>query len=380
MKVGLVFGGRSGEHEVSVMSARSVASAIDRSSYDVIPLGISRSGKWLVPRDVDEVFRRGYVDDADGPAVLVAPGPAGGAVFVYGEGPWHDARLYVNIDVAMPILHGPHGEDGTVQGLFELMDIPYVGAGVAASAVGMDKALMKALFRESGIPVVDTVVVTRRRWEEDREGTAAELERRFEYPVFVKPANLGSSVGVSKAGDRWELLAALDEAAQYDRKFLVERAVLDAREIECSVLGNEEPVASIPGEVVPAREFYDYEAKYVDPRSRLIIPAQLERPVVETVRALSIAAFQAIDCCGMARVDFFLERRTGKVYVNEINTIPGFTAVSMYPKLWEASGLPYPRLVDQLIELALERHAQKRRNRTSYPFILPQAMPGEELC
>jgi D-alanine-D-alanine ligase len=273
--------------------------------------------------------------------------------------------------VVFPLIHGPNGEDGTIQGLLELADLPYVGAGVAASAVGMDKQLMKALFRNAGLPVVEYLVVQRHKWEHDPEETIHEIETVIKYPCFVKPANLGSSVGVTKAHNWDELTQALTTAALYDRKIIVERAV-DAREIECSVLGNDTPVASLPGEVIPKREFYDYDAKYADAATRLIIPADLTGDQIHVVQELAVRAFQAIDCSGMARVDFFIERRDeiekrdGRVLLNEINTIPGFTAVSMYPKMWEASGLSYPQLIDRLLQLALERHADKKRNKVAY--------------
>jgi D-alanine-D-alanine ligase len=269
-----------------------------------------------------------------------------------------------DIDVIFPLLHGPLGEDGTVQGLLELADIPYVGSGVLASALGMDKAVMKNVFRQHGLPVVKGLTFKRRDWEHDPEAILAQVEATLPYPCFAKPANLGSSVGVSKARTREELRAAINTAIEYDRKFLVEEAI-EGREIECSVLGNDDPIASIPGEVIPAREFYDYAAKYTDERTQLIVPADISAETAREVQRLAIAAFLAIDAAGMARVDFFLTR-DGRVIINEINTIPGFTAVSMYPKMWEASGISYPELIDRLIQLALERHADKSRSKTSY--------------
>jgi D-alanine-D-alanine ligase len=271
------------------------------------------------------------------------------------------------IDVAFPLIHGPFGEDGTLQGLLELADIPYVGAGVAASAVGMDKALMKAVFRAHNLPILDWLVILRRDWNAQPDDVIYRVESVLGYPCFIKPANLGSSVGISKAHDRAELKRALDLAAQYDRKLIAERAAQNAREIECSVLGNDDPIASIPGEVIPQREFYDYAAKYAnDSGTELIVPANLSPDIARSVQAIAVRAFTAIDACGMARVDFFLERGTSKLLLNEINTIPGFTSVSMYPRMWQASGLSYADLIDRLIRLALERHADKRKSKIAY--------------
>jgi D-alanine-D-alanine ligase len=271
----------------------------------------------------------------------------------------------LSLDVVFPVLHGPLGEDGTVQGLLELANLPYVGAGVLASAVGMDKAVMKVVFAARGLPVSPGRVVLRHEWDREREGIARACAEAFGYPLFIKPANLGSSVGISKAADADALVRAIDLAFAFDRKVLVEQAVPDAREIECAVLGNEDPAASVPGEIVPNREFYDYEAKYLDDRSEIIIPAQLTAEQQDTIRAMAVEAFRAIDAAGMARVDFLLSRRTGQLIVNEVNTIPGFTTISMFAKLWGASGLDYPALLDRLIRLALARHADKQRLRTS---------------
>ncbi len=320
LRVAVIYGGRSGEHEVSVRSARSVLAAIDRSKYEVLEFFITPEGKWQ-PRPI-----------------LPEPG------------------ANPDIDVVFPVLHGTFGEDGTVQGLLELADLPYVGAGVLGSAAGMDKEVTKRLCRERGLPVVEFLVM--RRGELVPERVLDELG----LPVFVKPANLGSSVGVSKVKNPAELLPALQLAAQYDRKVIVERAV-DAREIECAVLGNECPEASLPCEIVPSREFYDYEDKYVLNQTQFRIPAELPTEQLEKVRRLAIAAYQAVECEGMARVDFLLDRRSGELFVNEVNTIPGFTEISMYPRMWEASGLSYPRLIDRLIELALERHQSKLQTR-----------------
>ena len=359
-RVAVVFGGKSGEHEVSLRSAASVVEALPKDKYEVVLVGITKTGRWVLGEPAARMLA-GPSEASAERAVLPAD-PDRGLVKV------DLATGHVRgepVDVVFPVLHGTFGEDGTIQGLFEMADLPYVGAGVAASAVGMDKVLMRDLFRQAGLPVVDSTFYLRRRWRREPELIMDEVEGRFGYPCFVKPANLGSSVGVSKAHDRAELAEALALAARYDRKVVVERAV-NAREIECSVLGNDEPIASVPGEIVPSREFYDYAAKYLDEDSRLLIPAPLDDQTAIQVRELAVRAFKAIDCAGMARVDFFVDRDDGRVYVNEINTIPGFTSISMYPKLWEASGLPYPQLLDRLIQLALERYREKRESETSF--------------
>ncbi len=356
--VGVIFGGRSGEHEVSLVSARSIMAALDRSKYEVVPIGIARDGRWLVRGDPMarlEAMAAGQEDP--GP---VEEMPAGYIPLIPGLGP----RGFPHVDVFFPVLHGPYGEDGTLQGLLEMAGRPYVGAGVLGSALAMDKVATKMILKAEGLPVADFFALTRREWTGRPEAVLAEAERRFGYPCFVKPANLGSSVGVTKAHNREELEAGLNLAAQYDRRLLIERAV-DAREIEVSVLGNEEAEASIPGEIIPSREFYDYAAKYLDGRSELLIPAPLPEPLADEIRTLALRAYRALDIAGMARVDFLLDRQTMQPYVNELNTIPGFTAISMYPKLWEASGLPYPRLLDRLIELALERFAERSQDRVT---------------
>ncbi|MER3545672.1 MAG: D-alanine--D-alanine ligase A [Chloroflexota bacterium] len=371
IRVGVIFGGRSSEHEVSLMSARSVMAAMDKTKYEIIPIGITKTGRWLTSGDPMLQLTAGSAA-AETPqlpqqaATLEAPGGAPKSealVAIAGASSPARPSPISEIDVIFPVLHGPYGEDGTIQGLLELADIPYVGAGVLASAVGMDKVLFKDLMRAHNIPVADYRLVLRSRWERQPEAVIDELEAAFPYPMFVKPANLGSSVGVTKAHNRAELAAGLAEAAQYDRRLLVERG-LNAREIEVSVLGNEDPIASVPGEIIPSREFYDYAAKYLDNASELLIPAPIPPETAERARELALRVYRAVDGAGMARVDFLLERTTGELYVGEINTIPGFTAISMYPKLWEASGIPYSELIDRLIQLALERHAQKQRSRT----------------
>ncbi|MSQ14965.1 MAG: D-alanine--D-alanine ligase [Dehalococcoidia bacterium] len=343
LRVGVLFGGRSGEHDISILSARSIINVLDKTKYTVVPIGIGRNGRWLSEGRSQQMLTPGYQrleQDTTGPNKLLVSAEELG-------------RLN-EVDVVFPALHGPHGEDGTVQGFLDVVGVPYVGADVLGSAVGMDKAVMKALLSFHGLPVPDYQVVYKKELESDAQFVIGKVEKRFTYPFFVKPANLGSSVGISKVKSRGEVDDALSEAARWDRKILVEEAV-DGREIECSILGNEEPVASVPGEIVPSREFYDYFAKYHDETTRLIIPADLSQELVKEVQRLAVLAFKVLDCSGMARVDMFLSRSTDKIYINEINTIPGFTSVSMYPKLWEASGLSYTGLLDKLIALALGR-------------------------
>jgi D-alanine-D-alanine ligase len=365
IRVGVLFGGQSSEHEVSLASARSVMAAMDPDKYEVVPIGITKSGAWLTSGDPMARLRAGSVEatstallapdlTGEGRAEIVQINPGGTGDRPSGEGQ--------ALDVIFPVLHGPYGEDGTVQGMLELAGIPYVGAGVLGSAVGMDKGVLKDLFRAAGLPVAPYVVVLRNRWEREPGPVQGEVERALGYPMFAKPANMGSSVGVSKIHGPEEFVAALAHAARYDRRILVEKG-LDAREMECAVLGNDRPEASVVGEVVPGNEFYDYRAKYVDDNSDLIIPAEIPRNVSEEIRSVSVAAFRAVDAAGMARVDFFVERDMSAVWLNELNTIPGFTRISMYPKLWKASGLSYTELIDRLIELALERHEDRRRNR-----------------
>jgi len=362
-RVAVVFGGRSGEHEVSLASATSIMDNMDQSKYEIIPIGITKEGLWLLDGEPMKALTSGRRDGGAAPAMVSAAPRAEPQAPIAADSRSRGVPLAV--DVVFPVLHGPYGEDGTIQGLLEMAGVPYVGAGVLASAAGMDKAVMKALFLQAGLPVVGHILVSRKEWEAAPDAALDRIEESVGYPCFVKPANLGSSVGISKAVDRTALAEALRTAARYDRKLIVEKGV-DAREVECSVLGNDEPVASVPGEVVPCNAFYDYRAKYLDEGSQLLIPAPLPPETTEEVRWLAVEAFKAVDCAGMARVDFFVEHGTGRVLVNEINTIPGFTKISMYPKLWEASGLPYPRLIDRLIELALERHAEKMRNQISY--------------
>ena len=356
IRVGVLFGGRSCEHEVSVRSARSVLEAIDRSKYELTMIGISKAGQWLMAGNARAVLEAGVVEEG---GLLPVSLEQDGAL-VGREGGPVDQRL----DVIFPLLHGPFGEDGTVQGLMELAGIPYVGSGVVGSAVGMDKEMTKRAFRAEGLPQVEYAVVRRHQWRQDPAGVQGRLENQLGYPMFFKPANLGSSVGVCKAHGPEEFRACLEEAAAYDSKVVVEAEATDCREVECAVLGNEEPQASVVGEIVPGNEFYDYNAKYIDDNSQLIIPAQLPPQVAEEVRQLSLRAFRAVEAAGLARVDFFVSRRDDQVYINEINTLPGFTPISMYPKLWEASGVSYAALIDRLIQLALERHRERQDIRT----------------
>jgi D-alanine-D-alanine ligase len=380
LRVGVIYGGRSGEHEVSLASAAAVLAHLDRQRYEPVPIRIDRDGRWTLPdrppsaARAAEVIEQARIESA---RVLRSPRevhlmarPGTDTILAIDRQPGSDgldtARITgLGLDVLFPVLHGPYGEDGTVQGLLELANVPYVGAGVLASAVSMDKAVMKVLFAARGLPIPESILVSRRDCLGRLDDAIARVEAALAYPVFVKPANLGSSVGISKAKDRDGLVQGLALAAEYDRKILVEAAVPHAREIECAVLGNETPEVSVPGEIIPSREFYDYEAKYLDEGSTLVIPAPLKDAEGALVRRLSLAAFEAVDAAGMARVDFLVNGQSGQVFLNEINTIPGFTTISMYAKLWEASGLPYPRLLDRLIALALERHAEKQALRTS---------------
>ncbi|MGC9359658.1 MAG: D-alanine--D-alanine ligase family protein [Anaerolineae bacterium] len=357
IRVAVLFGGKSGEHEVSIASARSVMRAIDGIKYDVRPIAITKQGRWLAGEEAQALLQ----GDAGSLLAQKSAENKAGRTLALEEA----AQSLFDIDVVFPVLHGTYGEDGTVQGLLELVGLPYVGAGVLGSALGLDKIAAKDVLRANGVPVVPGIPVQRSRWSKEPNGVLEDAERRFGYPMFVKPANMGSSVGVAKAHDPQELARALDMAARYDRRMLVEPAI-NAREIECSVLGNDDPVASVPGEVVPCNEFYDYNAKYVDGSSVLHIPADIPEEMAESVRSYAVRAFLAIDCAGMARVDFFLCRDTGNLYVNELNTIPGFTDISMYPKLWEASGIPYSELIDRLIALAFERWEQRQACETSY--------------
>ena len=392
LRVGILFGGRSGEHEISLLSAASVFKAIDPNKYEVVPIGITKDGRWLTSSDAERLLHGKPLDSQEkdrqlragdpettpsaavlqnGESVVVPPEPHRSAMAPFQTNtPVRRATdRAINVDIIFPVLHGTFGEDGTIQGLLELADIPYVGAGVLGSAAGMDKDIMKSLFRAAGLPIVKHVTVLRSDWEATPKKAQKLVESKLKYPVFVKPANLGSSVGISKAHDRKELGPAIDEAAKFDRKIVIEEGVggkkNKAREIECSVLGNDKPEASVPGEIVPSAEFYDYSAKYLDEGSQLIIPAKLSRSETKEIQDLAIAGFRAVDCSGLARVDFLMDPKSRKIYLNEINTMPGFTSISMYPKLWAASGVGYSELIDRLIQLGLDRHAEKKRNQYS---------------
>ncbi|WP_208320828.1 D-alanine--D-alanine ligase [Alicyclobacillus sacchari] len=370
MKVGVIFGGKSGEHEVSLQSAKSVMDALDPLQYTIVPIGITRDGRWQVGKGAIKALETAKVAESKG--TTQSPKNYINST-VGGLTPASTTRsvdmlppaLVNEIDVAIPVLHGTYGEDGSIQGLLELVGVPYVGAGILASAVGLDKIVMKQMFAAVGIPQVRYVAFTRSQWRTNPEELLDLVERQLAYPCFVKPANLGSSVGISKVKSREQLAEAIALAAQYDRKMIVEQG-LDVREIEVAVLGNDRPMVSVAGEIIPSNEFYDYEAKYVGGHSKLIIPAELSDEQREKVEHYAVAAFQAIDCSGLARVDFFIERATGRVLVNEINTMPGFTRYSMYPKLWEASGMSYGKLLDHLIQLALERHAEREQTVHTY--------------
>ena len=380
---------RSGEHEVSLLSAASVIKAIDKSKYDVVPIGITKGGQWVTDSHAEGLLKgeqkaetnpqhlragdpketAGAALLAKGDSVLVPPVPTSSSLIPFETSGGHAASKAIDVDVIFPVLHGTFGEDGTIQGLLELADIAYVGSGVLGSSAGMDKDVMKKLFRDAGLPIVKHVTVLRSEWEREPKKARKLIESKLKYPVFVKPANLGSSVGISKAHDSKELPAAMDEAAKFDRKIVIEQGVggakRKAREIECAVLGNDDAKGSTVGEIVPVKEFYDYAAKYLEEGSELIIPAKLSKTQTKQVQEMAVAAFKACDCSGLSRVDFLMDPVTGKLFLNEINTMPGFTSISMYPKLWEASGVSYPRLIDRLIQLGLERHRDKKRNQYS---------------
>lgn len=363
LRIGVVFGGRSAEHEVSLVSAASVIHALDKEKYEIVPIGITPEGRWLTASDALKLLKEKAKVDRY-PEHLIVPNPQRKGLVSLN---WTlTSPAVYHVDVLFPVLHGPYGEDGTIQGLFELADLPYVGAAVLGSAVGMDKVIQKQLLQHAKIPTAPGVWFFHKEFSENQKELLTAIERKLRYPCFVKPANLGSSVGISKAHNRKELLAAISLAGEYDRKILVEKGIQKAREIECSVLGNQEPIASVPGEIIPSGEFYDYDAKYIDGKSKAAIPAKLPKNVVRKIRDLSIKAFKVLDCEGMARVDFLVRGNGTRVYVNEINTIPGFTPISMYPKLWEASGIRYSELLDRLIRLALDRYRERKKLKTVY--------------
>ena len=356
IRVGIIFGGRSGEHEVSILSAQSVINALDKKKYEAIPIFINKKGQWKLGSGQKLIEGKGTEH------VYLPPDPTRQEL-IPAEGSVASQKSF---DIVFPVLHGTYGEDGSIQGLLELAGIPYVGAGVTASAVGLDKVLMKRTFKSVGLPLTKHLVFLRKKVESNVAEVIGEIEREITYPVFVKPANLGSSVGITKAHNREELIKGLTAASEFDRKVIVEWGIDRAREIEVAVLGNDDPKASVCGEIVPSKEFYDFEDKYILGRAKLHVPSTISQKLSDKIRKMAIEAFKVIDCSGMARVDFLLDPKSNDVYIDEINTIPGFTSISMYPKLWEASGISYQKLIDQLIELAFERYNDKKRNRTSF--------------
>src|SRR5713101_7317422 len=365
IRIGLVFGGRSGEHEVSLASAESVMANLDRDKYEVVPIGITKEGSWLLgtkPRVLLAAEQSASPGLEETTAVTLTGDPRLRRLISVENGEELGSRGA--LDVIFPVLHGTYGEDGALQGLLEMANVPYIGCGVLGSALGMDKEKMKMVFQSVGLPIVDYLVYRRNEWERSPENILDTVEQRMDYPCFVKPVNLGSSVGVNKARSRAELEHAINVAAEYDRKIIIERGI-NCREAECGVLGNDEPIASVGGGIVSSNDSSDCCAKYIDGKSQTIIPANIPQAIAEEIRRQAVQAFLALDLSGLARVDFFIERETGQVYINEVNTLPGFTTISMFPKLWEASGLSYDQLLDRLIELAIERHADRQRNRTS---------------
>ncbi|MBI3579649.1 MAG: D-alanine--D-alanine ligase [Ignavibacteriales bacterium] len=363
IRVGVIFGGRSAEHEVSLVSAASVINALDKEKYEILPIGITPEGRWLSTHEALRLLKEKHsVDNI--PEHILVPDPRKRGLVLLHKSSASEASH--RVDVFFPVLHGTYGEDGTIQGLFELADVPYVGAGVLGSAVGMDKVVQKHLLQQAKIPVARGIWFLFSEFESHRKKIIIHIEQKLRYPCFVKPANMGSSVGISKAHNKTELIDAIFLAGEFDRKILVEKGIEQAREIECSVLGNDDPSASLPGEIIPSNEFYDYDAKYVDGKSAAIIPAKLLKSVTKKIQEYAVSAFKALSCEGMARVDFLVTKKTNKIFLNEINTIPGFTSISMYPKLWQASGLSYSALLDKLIELAIERHEAKKKLKTSY--------------
>lgn len=363
LKVGVIFGGRSGEHEVSLVSATSVINNLDTGKYDIIPIGISRGGSWFSGKDVLKQFKENVSDrELEKDRYFFSTDPGFRGLIAVDQ----QKNINIPLDIVFPILHGTYGEDGKIQGLFEMADIPYVGADLIGSAIGMDKVISKQLFAYDGLPVTKFVYFDRKKWEDDKNYFLDQIEIKLKYPVFVKPANLGSSIGISKAGDRQALLQAIHEASKYDRKIIIEEGVLNAREIEFSILGNEDPIVSLPGEIIPSNDFYDYNAKYVSDKSQLIIPAQISNELLVKMQEDAISAFKIIGCTGMGRIDFLLEKNSDKYYINEINTIPGFTSISMYPKLWEISGISYSELLEKLISFGLDRFNENKKNKVNF--------------
>jgi D-alanine-D-alanine ligase len=360
IRVGVIFGGRSVEHEVSLVSAASVINALGTEKYEVVPIGIAPTGQWLSSREAMHLLKEKLPLGLETEQILI-PDPRKQSLVAI-----HSGAISKQLDVIFPVLHGRDGEDGALQGLLELADLPYVGPGILGSAVGMDKVIQKELLLQAGIPVAPSVWFSSEEFKSRRGKILAEIVHKLKYPLFVKPSNSGSSIGISKVHGRKELLEAIDCAAQFDRKILVEQGIRNSREIECGVLGNDQPIASVPGEIIPSNEFYDYDAKYVDGKTDTRIPAILPSTVVKKIQRTSLTAFRVLDCAGMARVDFLVTKKTNRIFLNEINTIPGFTSISMYPKLWQASGISYPALLDRLIQLALEKHRAKKNLKTTF--------------
>jgi D-alanine-D-alanine ligase len=361
IRIGVIFGGRSVEHEVSLVSAGSVINALDKAKYEVVPIGIAPTGQWLSSGETLRMLKEKQSIELE-PEQLLVPDPRKQSLVAINDG----GAVSKPFDVIFPMMHGQFGEDGTMQGLLELADLPYVGPGVLGAAVGMDKVIQKELLLRAKIPVAPSVWFTFEEYNIKPKKIIAEVERKLKYPLFVKPSNSGSSIGITKAHDHKELLVSINTAAQYDRKILVEQGIINAREIECAILGNNYPTVSVAGEIVPSNEFYDYDSKYVDGKSDVIIPAKLPKAVMKNIQRYALEAFRVLDCAGMARVDFLVTKKTNRIFLNEINTIPGFTSISMYPKLWQATGLSYSALLDKLIQLAIERHEAKKKLRTTY--------------
>ena len=363
IKVGVIFGGRSGEHEVSLVSANSIIESLNKDKYEIIPVGISKEGKWLSSKDTLKLLINKNSSFSSLQEKYLLPDPAKKGLVALDM---KNGITVTDLDVVFPVIHGTYGEDGTLQGLLELANIAYVGSGVLASALGMDKVVQKQLFIQAGLPVTDYIYFTKEIFKRDNNFWFNEIETKIGYPAFIKPANTGSSVGINKARNREVLLDYINEAFRYDRKVLVEKGVENVREIECSVIGGDSPEVSVLGEVIPCNEFYDYNAKYVDGKSKSIIPADLTADIVKEIQRFAKRAFIALDCYGMARVDFFVASDSNNIYLNEINTIPGFTKISMFTKLWEATGLVYTDLIDKLIQLAIDRHNDKNFISTNY--------------
>lgn len=358
-RVAVVFGGRSGEHEVSIVSAKNIMEAMDREKYDVIPIGITKDGKWLSGENAINAFQTG---NYSGLTEVSLNTKSGANELLHLSGNTYEI---MNVDIFFPALHGPFGEDGTIQGLFEMANVPYTGCGVLASSVGMDKLMTKAVWDQAGLPIIPYVGVNKRAWDMTSEDVIQKIEDELDYPVFVKPANMGSSVGISKAKNREDLRKAMDLACQFDHRILVEKG-LDVRELECAVLGNDDPQIASVGEVLVGGEFYDYNDKYIDGKSSTQVPADIPSSLAQEVQEIALRAYKVLDCSGLARVDIFFDKKTKGLHLNEINTLPGFTSISMYPKMWEKSGIPYAKLIDKIIELGFEKHAQKNENKVSF--------------